>query len=366
MLQQDHNNYNSRYHHKSVESTKEFPSFTLDTVTVICYDAYNETITNSLKTTYDRKLANDKQITNEKKLTYDLTKALDCSWLQSRTRLHNQLLLLISMLFKTFNLSNPYQVMIDYDLTAMMSNNHDQYYNDDDDNKIGGVSSLVTLSHVMKIILINNSIDDSRDDSKSKINNEQRSEDVWNLIKDPFKTQLLSQIFTQYPSLQSGLLLCILLKHISSILGILKMSIFLSSMFHNSSHNDSNNNDGATTTSSYTLAKFMLKFVSFLSFTSSSDVVYPILLWFISCITLQPLPLPQNRDRVVVVSSSSSSSPQAGDNQSIQIFYFTTRLVQLAAHLLDYLIIISIIYVYIFFDHYTIRAYKNNITSFIL
>jgi len=306
ILQQDHNNYNSRYYHeksKSVELIQEFPSFNLDTVTIICYDAYNGIITNSLKTTYDE------QIINEKKFTYDLTKALDCSWLQSRTRLHNQLLLLISMLFKTFNLSDPYQVMIDYDLTAM-SNNHDQYNNDDDDNKIGGVSSLVTLSHVMKIILINNSLDDSRDDSKSMISNEQRSEDVWNLIKDPFKTQLLSQIFTQYPSLQSGLLLCILLKHISSILGISKMSIFLSSMFHNSSHNDSNNNDGTTTTS-YTLAKFMLKFVSFLSFTPSSDVVYPILLWFISCITLHPLPLPQNQDRVVVVSSSS----QAGDNK---------------------------------------------------
>ena len=309
IIQQDHNNYKSRYYHEkseSVKSTQEFPSFNLDTVTIICYDAYNGIITNSLKTTYD-------QITNEKKLTYDLTKSLDCSWLQSRTRLHNQLMLLISMLFKTFNLSNPYQVMIDYDLTAMMSNYHDQYNNnDDDDNKIGGVSSLVTLSHVMKIILINNSIDDSRDDSKSMINSEQRSEDVLNLIKDPFKTQLLSQIFTQYPSLQSGLLLCILLKHISSILGISKMSIFLSSMFHNSSHNDSNNNDGATTTS-YTLAKFMLKFVSFLSFTPSSDVVYPILLWFISCITLHPLPLPQNQ--VVLSSSSSSSSSQAGDNK---------------------------------------------------
>jgi len=310
ILQQDHNNYNSRYYHeksKSVESIQEFPSFNLDTVTIICYDAYNGIITNSLKTTYDDKLANDKQITNEKKLTYDLTKASDCSWLQSRTRLHNQLLLLISMLFKTFDLSNPYQVMIDYDLTAM-SNNHDQYNNDDDDNKIGGVSSLVTLGHLMKIILIDNSIDDSCDDSKSMINSEQRSKDVWNLIKDPFKTQLLSQIFTQYPSLQSGLLLCILLKHISSILGISKMSIFLSSMFHNSS----NNNDGTTTTS-YTLAKFMLKFVSYLSFTPSSDVVYPILLWFISCITLHPLPLPQNQDRVVVVSSSSSY--HAGDNK---------------------------------------------------
>jgi len=306
ILQQDHNNYNSRYHHeksKSVESIQEFPSFNLDTVMVICYDAYNGIITNSLKTTYD------KQITDEKKLTYDLTKAFDCSWLQSRTRLHNQLLLLISMLFKTFDLSNPYQVMIDYDLTAM-SNNHDQYNNDDDDNKIGGVSSLVTLGHLMKIILITNSLDDSRDDSKSMIPYEQRSEDVWNLIKDPVKTQLLSQIFTQYPSLQSGLLLCILLKHISSILGISKMSIFLSSMFHNSSHNYSNNNDGTTTTS-YTLAKFMLKFVSYLSFTPSSDVVYPILLWFISCITLHPLPLPQYQDRVVAVSSSS----QAGDNK---------------------------------------------------
>jgi hypothetical protein len=215
------------------------------------------------------------------------------------------------MLFKTFNLSNPYQVMIDYDLTAMTSKYHDQYNNNDDDddnnddnNKIGSVSSLVSLSHVMKIILINHSIGENRDGSKSI--NEQRNEDVWNLIRDPFKTQLLSQIFTQCPSLQSGLLLCILLKHISSILGILRMSLFLSSMFHNSSHNDSNNNDGATTTS-YTLAKFMLKFVSFLSFTPSSDVVYPILLWFISCITLHPLPLPQNQD-------ISSPSSQAGDN----------------------------------------------------
>lgn len=286
--QQNHNNNNyenkSRYNHEE----KEFPSFTIDTVTVICYDAY-ETIINSLKkTTYDNKLTYDKQSTYETKLTYDLKKVSDSSWLHSRMKLHNQLLLLISMLFKTFNLSNPYQVMIDYDVNTMMNNNknnnndHNHHQYDDDDD---GVSLLVTLSHIMKTILMNN-------------NSVDYSEDIWKLIKDPFKSQLLLQIFTQNPSLQSGLLLCILLKHISSILGISKMTIFLSSMFHISSHNDSNNNDETTTiASSNTLATCILTFVSFLSFTPNSDVVYPILLWFISCITLHPLPLPQ----VVVV-----------------------------------------------------------------
>jgi len=297
--------HSSKYGHNSNSNSKskrnQFPSFNLETVLVICYDTYETIINNTKKTTYDHKLTYEQLSTYGSKLTYELQKSLDFSWIHSRRQLHNQLLLLISMLFKTFKLSNPFQVMIDYNLN---NNNHnDDYFNDhnnncdDDDKNNNGASLLVTISQVLKSILINNRGEDSQ---HSTFENLETNDDIWNLIKDPSKTQLLLQIFTQNPSLQSGLLFSMILKHISTFIGISKMTIYLSSMFHVSCHIHSNNSDDMTTTS-HPLEICLHTFISFLSFTSNNDIVYPVLLWFISCITLPPLPLHQ-QNKVVEVS----------------------------------------------------------------